>query len=354
MERRDSVKKWKQEEVKGISKGPIKVKIKTDCLENRKEGSTKPEEDKEGERCPICITDFSHNDSQIIALLKSLVNKKNLELIPVSLRGKGLTDNVGEPAIFYVENSDAGKSSITESPQVALPSMQPEYNVRVVKQSDFGNKMQSLLSEFSINGVCILKACSHIYHKCCIRDWMRCHNTCPLCKRIVYKELSLSYLSSDSDFSSTSSITEPYNSFPSYPFIPEDLVLRSPAAGPQGIMNHLESSVYEICLSHEEELYEVNFSEEQFYNESFIEEEPVEEESSEIESVEEVLIEEILTEENISLELVEHNFVFDTKSPGIPLEGNQFLNVSQGNIPEKMLLDDEFSVDPASDPGHTD
>jgi len=66
--------------------------------------------------------------------------------------------------------------------------------------------------------------------------------------------------------------------------------------------------------------------------------------------------EEELANENVSSEYEEHKFDFGlvVNSLGIPMEGNLFLNMSQGNIPEKMLLDDEFQVDLASDPGHTD
>ena len=59
--------------------------------------------------------------------------------------------------------------------------------------------LEANLKRLKGEGICILSACKHIFHKKCIEGWFRENNSCPFCRKvrisIYFKNFELKHLS---------------------------------------------------------------------------------------------------------------------------------------------------------------
>ena len=74
------------------------------------------------------------------------------------------------------------------------PTVIPDYNNQVVTkidekdlrqqmfmiyQSEFQENAEKQLKYLDSEGICVLVFCKHIFHKRCIKQWLKNNNTCP-------------------------------------------------------------------------------------------------------------------------------------------------------------------------------
>ena len=53
-----------------------------------------------------------------------------------------------------------------------------------------GEEIESKLEEakgiFDSEGICLLVACKHVFHKRCIKKWLKNKNSCPTCREVSW------------------------------------------------------------------------------------------------------------------------------------------------------------------------
>ncbi|CAI2372756.1 unnamed protein product [Moneuplotes crassus] len=142
-------------------------------------GCPRGEEDEEDYDCSICITSFDEINTKAIPLLKKKLKSFQIEQISIVDSEPSGSSSSEDIAILYFYHLDS---------KMNWPSNIPKDIVRVVRQRDIEDNLEEILTNFETNGVSILFNCSHIFHKCCIRDWIKEHNTCPVCRKKIYQK----------------------------------------------------------------------------------------------------------------------------------------------------------------------
>ncbi|CAI2372152.1 unnamed protein product [Moneuplotes crassus] len=172
-----------------------KQRIGCHSAQGCKRGSSKGEGDEGDFDCSICITSFDGNDTKAIPLLKEKLKSSQKEQSNIADAESPESPNSEDIAILYFNHSDKNKNESGLDSKMNLSSMVPKDTIGVVRQRDIEDNLEEILVNFETNGVSILFNCSHIFHKHCIKDWIKGHNTCPVCREKIYqKEVEKSYL----------------------------------------------------------------------------------------------------------------------------------------------------------------
>ena len=89
-----------------------------------------------------------------------------------------------------------------ENSQLSKESFRKEKEARPRLGKIYAGEIEAELKKndgvFDSDGVCMLKACQHIYHKRCIKGWLKNRNSCPFCRKVslfFYKIFSFSSVS---------------------------------------------------------------------------------------------------------------------------------------------------------------
>ncbi|CAI2368732.1 unnamed protein product [Moneuplotes crassus] len=199
--RRNRVSIVSHESTEGTSPEKSKTQmVSQDSKELTQRSSENEEEEKEEYICPICITNFDEVDPELITGLKNKVKALKKET------DKRITVKASDPVIVYINNcdlQDTQTSVLSRSLNSSDGSCEPFY---IVAKRDITNNKEEFLANFETNGICILKNCKHIFHKCCIKNWFKEHRTCPVCREKIYRSDSIrQYNSDDSSLSMDSS-----------------------------------------------------------------------------------------------------------------------------------------------------
>ncbi|CAI2369973.1 unnamed protein product [Moneuplotes crassus] len=92
------------------------------------------------------------------------------------------------PCIFYIDDCNLNTTKFAKSSRMKTSLKILKSILSIVTEEDLQANLGDILATFDTNGVCILIDCAHIFHKRCIKDWIKEHNTCPICRKKIYEK----------------------------------------------------------------------------------------------------------------------------------------------------------------------
>ncbi|CAI2373347.1 unnamed protein product [Moneuplotes crassus] len=143
------------------------------------------EESKDEHVCPICLVGGFEN--KIVSLLNSKAEgleeyKQKSRYIFEPAPWSDYTEKNSYSAIIYINSCDFIKIT-----SIMLSELSKDV-IKIVEADDLTYNTAHCLAELESDGACILKRCKHIFHKECMKSWIKLKNTCPVCRDEIYQK----------------------------------------------------------------------------------------------------------------------------------------------------------------------
>ncbi|CAI2369972.1 unnamed protein product [Moneuplotes crassus] len=144
--------------------------------------------------CGICLENFSQTHSQIIMMMKDKVEKLKEDTEETKgFQTSSYVDNTQHltsqsPCIFYIDDCNLNTTKFAKYSRMKTSLKILKSILSIVTEEDLQANLGGILATFDTNGVCLLVDCAHIFHKRCIKDWIKEYNTCPICRKKIYEK----------------------------------------------------------------------------------------------------------------------------------------------------------------------